>query len=934
MKNLLQKILLPFAFIVMAMASYSQQASLSGNVADSSSKEKMTNTTISLLRAKDSVLYKFTRAKDDGSFSISNINAGEYVLLITHNRYADYFDKLVFTNDEKKDVGSINMLLKAKLLEDVVVRQKIAAMRMRGDTLEFTADSFHVRDGATVEDMLKILPGIQVDKNGNITAQGEKVQKVLVDGEEFFGDDPTVATQNLQADAVDKVQVFDKKSDQAAFTGIDDGEKTKTINLTLKADKKKGYFGKLDVGGGTNNTWSNSAMINDFKGKQKLSAYGIMSSNGKTGLSWDENNQYGGSSGPEFNDDFGGFFFFNGNNDEFDNESYYGEGIPKSWAGGVNYSNKFDDDKQTLNGSYRFNKISSTGSGNTFSQSLLPDSSFFNRDNGFTFNSRQRHSLNGTYEYQIDSSTSIKFKASGYVGKSNVISNFNSGAFDENNNPVNTGIRNTVTDGDNNNLNANFILRKKFKKPGRTISLNLSEVLTNSNSTGRLYAVNSFYNQNVLLGQDTTNQEKLNDSRVGTFNSKIVYTEPLVKNLFVELNYAYRNNRSNAEKLSYDEGIDGKFSLLNDTFSNHYQFNVNANSGGAAFRYNGKKITASIGSDISSINFNQEDLLNDTLFKRTYRNFFPRAGFMYKFNQTTRFNINYNGSTNQPTIQQIQPVADNSNPLSITIGNPNLKQEFRHALNFNFNSFKVFSQRGFWGYGNFTFTQNAIVSNQNTDTSGKTIFQYTNTNGNYSGYAGLGFFKKLTKLNANVNAGFNINANRYTSFINNFSNTTNNNSFGINGGFSKEKEKKYNFNYYVNIDYNVSTSSINPNLKTNFITQSHNADLTVYLPWKLEINNSLNANLRQKTTLFDNNNNVFLWNAYLGRKLLKNDKALIKFSVYDLLNQNRGYERYISTSQIQEKNYQTLTRYFMLSFVWNFSKNAAGAQEGGVIIKK
>jgi hypothetical protein len=213
-------------------------------------------------------------------------------------------------SNEAKDLGNVMMTLEANLLADVTVRTKIAAMRMKGDTLSYAADSFHVRQGASVEDLLKVLPGIQVDKSGNITAQGEKVQKVLVDGEEFFGDDPTVATQNLQADALKEVQVFDKKSDQAEFSGIDDGQKTKTINLKLKDDKKKGYFGKLDVGAGTDERWNNAGMINDFKGKKKISAYGIMSSTGRTGLNWDEQNSYGESGGGlEFNDDFGGFMF-------------------------------------------------------------------------------------------------------------------------------------------------------------------------------------------------------------------------------------------------------------------------------------------------------------------------------------------------------------------------------------------------------------------------------------------------------------------------------------------------------------------------------------------------------------------------------------------------------------------------------------------------
>lgn len=936
MKQLLPKIFAIHAFLLVNLAAQAQKASINGAIQDTTDKQSMNLTTVSLLYAKDSVLYKFTRSGQNGSFSLGNLDAGDYVLLVTRNAYADYVDRITITADEQKELGKINLISKAHLLEDVVVRQQIAAMRMKGDTLEYRADSFQVREGATVEELLKVLPGIQVDKNGNITAQGERVQKVMVDGEEFFGNDPTVATQNLQADAVEKVQVFDKKSEQAEFTGIDDGERTKTINLTLKDDKKKGYFGKLEAGVGTNNTWNNSAMINDFKSKRKLSAYGIMSSTGKTGLNWEEGNQYGSGSMPEMDEDFGGFFFFNRDNDEFSNDRYFGEGIPKSWGGGVNYSNKFNEDKQSLNGSYRFNKISSTGRGNTLVQSILPDSAFFTRDNGYTFNSRQRHAFNGTYDWNVDSSLNIKIKANGYLGSNNTFSTFNSNSFGDANTPVNNGVRNTSSTGDNNNLTANIIIRKKFGKQGRTLSLNLSETMNNNTSTGLLYAANSFFAKGVLFAADTTDQQKINDTRVAAFNSKVIYTEPLSKKVFAEINYGFKSYRSNAERLSFDKDLNGKFETLNDTFSSHYEFDASAHATGLAFRYNGKKITASVGSDVSFINFNQDDKLNDTLFNRKYTNLFPRAQFTYKFSQTSRFDLRYNGSTNQPTIQQIQPLADNTNPLSITIGNPLLRQEFRHVINFNYNNFKVLSNRGIWAYGNFSITDDAIVSNQTIDTAGRMVYQYINANGNFNGYAGVGFFKKLTKLDANMNLGINVNANRFNTFINSLRNQTDNYSVGLNGGISKEKEKKYNFNYYGGVDYDYSLSSINKDLTTAYFTQYHNLSITFYLPWKMELNGALDANLRQRTNLFDQNNNVYLVNGYIGRKLLKQDKALLKLSVYDLLNQNQGYERFINTSVIQEKNYQVLTRYFMISFVWNFSKSAAevAGSGGNVIITK
>src|SRR5450432_2173948 len=261
--------------LMMITYGFSQNAVIKGAVTDTSSRENLPNAVISILRAKDSVLYTFTRSNAQGRFSLAHLAAGKFILLVTYPRYADYVEQLTLTDSSSITFGKIALILKAKLLEEVVIRQKISAIKIKGDTTEFTADSFHVQANATVEELLKKLPGIQVDKNGKITAQGETVQKILVDGEEFFGDDPTLVTQNLRADMIDKVQVFDKKSDQAAFTGIDDGEKTKTINLKLKDNKKNGYFGKANVGGGTNGYHDNQVMFNDFKGKRKFAFYGI-----------------------------------------------------------------------------------------------------------------------------------------------------------------------------------------------------------------------------------------------------------------------------------------------------------------------------------------------------------------------------------------------------------------------------------------------------------------------------------------------------------------------------------------------------------------------------------------------------------------------------------------------------------------------------------
>src|SRR6201991_2353534 len=256
---------------VLAQNNYS----IKGTVADTASNSKLTNTTISVLNAKDSILQKFTRVRD-GNFALNNLKKGKLILLVTYPGYADYVDR--FTLDSAHtthDFGNIKMILKTKLLAEVIVKAKAAAVKIKGDTTEFDAKAFKVQPNAKVEDLLKQFPGIQVDKDGKITAQGQTVPKVLVDGEEFFGDDPTLVTKNLRADMVDKVQLYDKKSDQATFTGIDDGQKTKTINIQLKADKKNGYFGKAEAGGGSEGYYQGSLLYNRFKGKSKFSAYAI-----------------------------------------------------------------------------------------------------------------------------------------------------------------------------------------------------------------------------------------------------------------------------------------------------------------------------------------------------------------------------------------------------------------------------------------------------------------------------------------------------------------------------------------------------------------------------------------------------------------------------------------------------------------------------------
>lgn len=914
-------------FLLAVSPLNAQQPVLKGNISDTAAKQNLQHALITILRAKDSTLYKFGRADATGNFEIKNLAPGKYKVVVTYPSYADYVDDITVA-DKAIELGKIGLITKAHLLEDVIVRQQIAAIRMKGDTMEYKADSFKVRPGASVEEMLRKVPGFQIDKDGKITAQGEKIEKVLVDGEEFFGDDPTVATRNLDAAAIDKFQVYDKKSDQATFTGIDDGSKTKTLNLKMKEDRKKGVFGKLEAGGGPDDKWNNSLMANAFKGKRKFSFYGIMSSTGKTGLGWDEMSKYGDAGATQtFTMDDGSVAVgIGGGFDDFG----YGSGIPKSWSAGINYGNKFSEDRKNLNGSYKYGKVLTEGTGSTVSQSILPDTLFFNTQNSLTYTDKYRNTLNGSYDWAFDSSFSAKLTLRAYKGVNKTRSIFTSEALNGFNNPVNRSNRISTSEAEDQSLNASLILRKKFKKPGRTLSLSIDQRYTETNTDGFLYALNRYYDKSgTPFRSDTTDQEKINGSLNKAITSRLSYTEALSKSVTIELSYGLGKTITESKLLSYDKNGSGKYENLNKAFSNSYAYDILSNTGGMMLRYNSKKYTIAAGGDIQRTDIEQKDLIKDSTTKFNYKNLFPRANLTYKFNANKRLQFNYNGNTRQPTIQQIQPVADNTNPLNVQVGNPNLKQEFTHNLNLYYNDYKVLKERGINASASYGTTINAIRNSTTTDSIGRTRYQYVNMDGNFNYRARVGYSQKFPKLwDIYGSLSYSFYQNVSSSIVNGLFNKSHSGNHSVNLSFNKYKENKYDFYIQHSYSYNNSSSSIRKDVNNNYWSMNTYANLNVQLPGGFTISQSLSANFRQTTSVFKTNNNVITWDAFVSKKLFKDKKSEIRLSAFDMLDQNKGVNRNTSATTVTETTYETLHRYFLLSFIWNFTKNGAAATTG------
>jgi hypothetical protein len=464
MRKLISGLLLLF----ITPSAFSQTQTLKGTLKDTSENRSLVNTVISVLTKKDSVLVKFTRADKDGNFRMQGLKEGSYILLVTHPYMGDYFDNVEVKASTPLELGNVYLTPKSKLLSEVIVKSG-SPIKIKGDTIVYTADSFKVRPGANVEELLRRLPGITVDKDGKITAMGERVTKVLVDGEEFFGTDPGIATKNIRADAVQEVQVFDKKSDQAEFTGIDDGVKDKTINLKMK--KMAGYFGKVELGGGLPDKYDNSAMANFFKNKRKIAGYGIMSNTGQTNLDWEDAQNYGGASDNMMSgvsDDGGMYIMFGGGGD--DNYNGGRNGIPQNWNAGFHYSDKFNNAKNSFNSGYKYSKVIAPGLTKTFSQTFLPNtapwSSNSTSDNRTSTN---KHAVNMTMEFNLDSNNSLKWTSRFNNNSSLADVNYSSEMLDEQGDFINNSTRKSKTNTDKNNVTSSLLYRHKFKKLARTL---------------------------------------------------------------------------------------------------------------------------------------------------------------------------------------------------------------------------------------------------------------------------------------------------------------------------------------------------------------------------------------------------------------------------------------------------------------------------------
>lgn len=896
-----------------------QKNLITGKIVDTAEKKALHHSIVALIDLKDTTLYQSIRADENGDFEFTKIPSGRYTLMVSYPKMADYLKDIIVKDTSQVKLGKLSMITEAKLLEEVVVTAGVP-IRMKGDTLEYTADSFAVKPGANVEELLKRLPGMYMERNGKIYAQGKEVEKVLVDGDEFFSDDPGLAAKYLRADAIDKVQVFDQKSEQTEFTGIDDGKRTKTINLKLKKSKRNGAFGKLSTGSNGKEYYQHEAMGALFNNTRKVSVFGLSSKGAGTRLGYSEMSKYV-NQDYEMIDDGTGNIVYHSNYDG--DENYYGDGLPSILYGGAHFSDKWNSSKQKLFANYRTRQTKVTSWNTSNGISVLPDGSSFksaSRSNSDNYSFFQKAS--GSLALSLDSFSTIKISLSGRTGNGNRSNINQSSSANGNGITVNDNESADRNVNDSKQFGSNISYQRKFRKEGRTLSLTFQQDYNNRNNDAYVNSITNYYDPvtGVFNRKDSLNQLQRSQSPYETYAAKAQYTDAVNKKILLSAEYGYKKTFTSNVFNTYKNN-NGKYDQRIDSISNDYDFAVATHITGTSVTFHNKKLSINAGAKAFFSDFTQENNDLKAITSRNFINWAPAVSAIFRFKQNASINTSYSGETGQPSVEQLQPLRRTSNNLYVMIGNPDLKPRFRHAFNFTYQKYNYTTGASLYGYLSMSVEQNSITSQSTIDAQNRTVSQYINIKGlpGYNGYISYNWNYKKWHLRPNVSTSFGKNANYMVQNGKRLRSESLNLNTSV--GLSHEWKDVMNTSYSARIGYNRGTSDIQGSKTNTTFNHAHTITNSIYLPWKIELESDCEFTFQPKNSTFNTNFNNINWNASIQKKFLKNDQGIIKLAVNDVLNRKTGYSRSVYGSNFNESDRFVIKRYFLLSATWNFTRS-------------
>jgi hypothetical protein len=941
---------LAFIFCNTALAQFS----ITGRIQDKTDSTRLSNATVSLL-SNDSTPARNVITDSAGAFRFNNVSPGNYQLSVSFVGYnaftqtvridsADVFFTVGITRNNSDELAA------------VIIRSTPPPVTQRGDTIQISASQFKVNPDASAEDLARKVPGITIE-NGQVKAGGEVVQRVTIDGRELFGDDATAALRNLPAEVIDKIQIFDRLSDQAQFTGVDDGNTTKGINIVTRANMRNGQFGRVFAGYGTDGRYSAGGNTTFLKENRRIALVGNFNNVNQQNFSQQDllgvtsNAQRGGGGGGARgnrgggNRGQGGGFQGGGNNGGFGNSSNFlvgqQNGINRTNAAGINFSDIWKKNL-TVTGSYFFNDTRNTTA--ELSNQQYFTGNVFNQTNNATSNNTN-HRLNMRLEWRIDSNNqliitpNLSFQLND-ADRSVVTNSLSGGKLNS------TTTNSTNSNRNGNNLNNTILWRHSFAKRGRTFSVNLN---TSSNvRDGEVYVTTDQRRFNAANIPFDTTQSRFTDQQSNGYqlSANLIYTEPLGQKTQLQFNYNPSYSKSKADQQAFRSDAEGKYTIFDTTLSNRFDNTTKTQNGGVTFRYGDRDNQFSIGAA-----YQHNTLMSDQDFPRalnvnkSFSNILPNAQLRWKLSDRSNVRLFYRSNTNNPSVTQLSDVVDITNRPFISAGNPDLQQQFTSTLSGRYTYTNT--TKGLLLVGNvFYQTANDYITNAsviNSDTVAQNVAVFRNNIRlapgeqlvypvNLDGYRSLRSFVtlafpvKLIKSNFNLNGG--VTWSSLPGLINGLRNTSKNTTYTAGAVIASNVSQYVDFTVSYTANFSTVNNILQPEFNDNYFQHVAGVQLNLLSKkgWFLQ-NDVSNQVFNGLAGGF--NQNYTLWNAAAGKKFLKGQKGELKLSVFDLLRQNQSITRNVTETFIEDTQNQVLQRYFMLTFTYslrNFGTAAARAR--------
>jgi hypothetical protein len=921
----MKKINALFFFVIFPfLCIEAQNITISGQVFDQSN-QTVIGASVLVLQPQDSAMVKGVISDINGDFRLEMSQRGKFIIRISFIGYQEIYLVKELTN-KSISLGKIVLKEKATELSKVQVEGELIPVIQKGDTTQISAGAYKTNPDANAEDLVTKMPGITM-QDGKVQAHGETVQKVTVDGQEYFGDDASATLKNLPAEVVDKIEIFDKKSEQSEATGFDDGSTTKTINIVTKTQFRDGVFGKVFAGYGYEDKWRGGLNLNFFKGKRRFSILansnnvneqnfssedllGVMSSG--SGSSGKKGGGRQGAGGPS--NDAGNFLV--------DQKS----GITTTHSFGVNYANQWNN--VNFSASYFLNYSDNNAVNDLYRQYIT------SQNDGYTYSENQEnnstnlnHRLNFKIDWKIDSLNSIKFQPKISLQQNDANSQL------EGRNNLLTILQSLTNNSYKSNLNginlsAPLQYRHSFAKKGRTFSVNINPGYNQNNGESYLDSWTMYYAD--TLSSDLLDQMANRDVQGLTLTSNIAYTEPI--NAKSQLMFSYKNNynKSNSDKeISNFSSADNAYTQLDTILSNKYNSQYLSHSAGIDYRYQQGKWNLTTGLAYQYAQLDGEQVFPiDYTINKTFVSILPSAQFQYKYSKKKNLRINYRSSNKAPSVSQLQNVIDNTNPLQLSIGNPNLKQNWQNSFSLRYSTSNTEKSRSFMTLLSATLTQNYIVNHTTIAMQDSLIApgiilakgsQFTRPV-NMDGYYSLRSFNiysfPVAKLKSNLNLNLGGTYTRSPGMINDQINFANSYNVGFGLAFSSNISESFDFLISSNTTYNNISNTLQAKTNSEYYNQSSKLKIQA-MPWKwmvlqTDINHQYNSGLSA-----DYNKNYFLWNAAVGCKFLKDNKGELRLSVFDILKQNNSITRNTTETYYEDVQTNVLQQYLLLTFTYN-----------------